>query len=416
MDDNIIEVVNTDYTLEMDNTNSYDFVVENVALLDYKFAFNKPFINSIELTGDKSSEELGLVDISILPTKEDVSNKITSFDEPDITDEKYFSAKCVADGLKIKADVDLDNLSEKGQDKFDAKANKATTLSGYGITDGANISLSNLNATAQAKLDVKANKATTLSGYGITDGANVSLSNINATAQAKFDAKANKATTLSGYGITDGANISLSNLNATAQAKFDEKANKSTTLSGYGIMDGADVDLSNLSDIGRAKLEARVNYATTLEGYGITDGANISLSNIDAAGQARFDSKADKSTTLAGYGIEDAANISANNFTAEGKHYLSGLSLPSTTKTSLSVGGSGTKYTAPANGWFVARQTNSSSNGNLYLERSDGAIMMGFSGGNMGKYFSVQARKGDIFTLNYSGSASLAFTYAESEV
>ena len=382
MDDNIIEVVNTDYTLEMDNTNSYDFVVENVALLDYKFAFNKPFINSIELTGDKSSEELGLVDISILPTKEDVSNKITSFDEPDITDEKYFSAKCVADGLKIKADVDLDNLSEKGQDKFDAKANKATTLSGYGITDGAN----------------------------------VSLSNINATAQAKFDAKANKATTLSGYGITDGANISLSNLNATAQAKFDEKANKSTTLSGYGIMDGADVDLSNLSDIGRAKLEARVNYATTLEGYGITDGANISLSNIDAAGQARFDSKADKSTTLAGYGIEDAANISANNFTAEGKHYLSGLSLPSTTKTSLSVGGSGTKYTAPANGWFVARQTNSSSNGNLYLERSDGAIMMGFSGGNMGKYFSVQARKGDIFTLNYSGSASLAFTYAESEV
>ena len=111
----------------------------------------------------------------------------------------------------------------------------------------------------------------------------------------------------------------------------------------------------------------------------------------------------------------DLTNV-VDTMSASAKSYFSGLPLPSETKVSLTVGSSGAKYTAPANGWFIARQTNSSSNGNLYLERSDGGIVMGFSASNMGKYFSAQARKGDIFTLNYSGSATLSFTYAEGEV
>ena len=42
---------------------------------------------------------------------------------------------------------------------LDLKANASTTLVGYGITDGANTDLSNLTSTGQDKFDAKANKA-----------------------------------------------------------------------------------------------------------------------------------------------------------------------------------------------------------------------------------------------------------------
>jgi trimeric autotransporter adhesin len=65
------------------------------------------------------------------------------------------------------------------------KADKATTLAGYGITDAI---------TAATAASTYAAKATTLSGYGITDAITA------ATAASTYAAK---ATTLSGYGITD---------------------------------------------------------------------------------------------------------------------------------------------------------------------------------------------------------------------
>jgi len=50
------------------------------------------------------------------------------------------------------------------------KADKATTLAGYGITDGATkTELSDAVGTINTALDGKADKATTLAGYGITD-------------------------------------------------------------------------------------------------------------------------------------------------------------------------------------------------------------------------------------------------------
>ena len=125
----------------------------------------------------------------------------------------------------------------------DGKADKATTLAGYGITDAkiANgvITLGDASITpltshqslaAYAKtadmntaLSKKANSATTLAGYGITDakisggvitlGANTitpltshqSLSAYAKTADVNtaLGKKADKATTLAGYGITD---------------------------------------------------------------------------------------------------------------------------------------------------------------------------------------------------------------------
>ena len=379
MEENIIEVVNPDYILKMENTDSYNLMSENITTLDYEFAFNKPSINSVELGGNKSAAELGLVDISLFSVKEDVSNKISSFDSENITDEKYFSAKCVAEEFKTKADIDLANLSEKGKNKFAEKADKATSLVGYGIQDGANVSLSNINATAQAKFDAKANKATTLAGYGISDGANSDLSNLSTLGNAKFDAKADKATTLAGYKIIDGADISLSNINATAQAKFDAKADKSTTLSGYGIND--------------AYTKNEIDFF---------------LENIDS-----------KTNTL-----DEKLNISANNLNAAGKSFLSGLGMPNSTKyTTLSLGANDSKYTAPANGYFSVAGESSAGNANITLingvlkTRCNAATVNGTD-----CYCFIPAKKGDEVTIQYSSFVinqsymGFWFVYADGEV
>ena len=56
------------------------------------------------------------------------------------------------------------------EEQVNVKADKATTLSGYGITDAA--TKTELNAKAdKSALAAKADKSTTLAGYGITDGA-----------------------------------------------------------------------------------------------------------------------------------------------------------------------------------------------------------------------------------------------------
>ena len=50
------------------------------------------------------------------------------------------------------------------------KADKATTLAGYGITDGVtDTELSDAVSTINTALAGKADKSTTLAGYGITD-------------------------------------------------------------------------------------------------------------------------------------------------------------------------------------------------------------------------------------------------------
>lgn len=50
--------------------------------------------------------------------------------------------------------------------------------------------------------------------------------------------------------------------------------------------------------------------------------------------------------------LANKADIDASNFNAAGKSLLSGLGMPSSRYIDLTLGASGTSYTAPANGWF----------------------------------------------------------------
>ena len=52
------------------------------------------------------------------------------------------------------------------------------------------------------------------------------------------------------------------------------------------------------------------------------------------------------------YTVDSVVNSNASNFSQAGRSYLSGLGMPSNRYIDLTLGASGSTYTAPANGWF----------------------------------------------------------------
>lgn len=63
---------------------------------DYTELSNKPKINNVELSGNKSASDLGLLTASDINGKENSSNKVVSLSASS-TDAQYPSAKCVYD-------------------------------------------------------------------------------------------------------------------------------------------------------------------------------------------------------------------------------------------------------------------------------------------------------------------------------
>ena len=135
---------------------------------DYTALTNKPQINSVELSGNKTLNDLGIQPVGDYATKTELS--------------KYATTTVV-----------------------NGKADKSTTLSGYGITD----------AYTKTEADGKFALETSLAGYATT-------SSVSSTYLSKSDATSTYATktSLSGYATTTA---------------LDGKADKETTLAGYGI-------------------------------------------------------------------------------------------------------------------------------------------------------------------------------------
>ena len=155
-------------------------------------------------------------------------------------------------------------------------------------------------AQANVNLGLKANTATTLSGYGITDAYTMAQANVN------LGLKANTATTLAGYGITDTYTMAQANVN------LGLKANTATTLSGYGILDAYTMAQANVQIALKANVaaETTVNAATdaatanTLvrrDSTGSFTGNVITATNFNTTSDARF--KTDIVT------IEDAVGL-----------------------------------------------------------------------------------------------------------
>jgi len=110
-------------------------------------------------------------------------------------------------------------------------------------------------------------------------------------------------------------------------------------------------------------------------------------------------------------------NYSTNILKLSDSRYISAMSMPSPTYEDLTVGASGTTYTAPANGWVTAwATTNSNSN---FLQIGSGIWMTNWNvpnGSTSRVYIPIKRNEG--FILNYSGVSisRFRFFYAQGEV
>lgn len=114
-------------------------------------------------------------------------------------------------------------------------------------------------------------------------------------------------------------------------------------------------------------------------------------------------------------------DLNAQNLSAQGKSLISGLGMPSSTYEDLTLGASGTTYTAPANGWvYFKAQTTSSTNYQYGLYNVTNTLESSIRVNANGVYFSVYipVKSGDTFKVTYEANVSnetLRFIYAEGE-
>lgn len=281
-----------------------------------------------------------------------------------------YTAVEVNEMLEEKANVGDSYTKVEADNLLNAKADSATTLQGYGITDAytqtqidslldnkANASdmevalndkadktsVETLSENLTNGLATKADKATTLAGYGITNA--YTKDEVDGMVAGTFHFKGEKSSTeelpveaeigdvyqvgekeyaFNGEDWVElGFNIDLSAYAKTTdvEATYATKTELNNGLAGKA--NSADVytkeqvnteiatlntaintkansnDVYNKTDVDTA-LEGKANKATTLSGYGIGDA--YTKSEADAL----INAKATKATSLSGYGITDA--------------------------------------------------------------------------------------------------------------
>lgn len=149
---------------------------------------------------------------------------------------------------------------------------------------------------------------------------------------------------------------------------------------------------------------------------GITVGTTVAyiLNNAYSVVRYNFDGTDWTSADNSGY-----ANVDASNFTDSGTTFLSGLGMPSNRYETLTVGASGSTYTAPANGlfWMTANSNgggqfiviSNTSKGNIRL------ISWTFDYSNSRRLTTfIWVNKGDRVSVSYTTRSveSLRFFYA----
>ena len=242
---------------------------------------------------------------------------LSNYDDADIR--ASIATKAEADSVYTKEEVntELDKKADKTTVEtltttVDGKANKATTISGYGIADAYTKTEvdAKVSSVYKYKGSVANESALPTEGQVVGDVYNLEDTGMNVawtgegwdklgsvidltpylTKEDAGKTYAAKATTLEGYGITDA--YTQSAVDTELNKKVDKETGKQLSTNDYttaektkltGIATGAEVN----------KIDAVKVNGTAL---GITDKAvNIDLSNY-----------ATKSTTLAGYGITNA--------------------------------------------------------------------------------------------------------------
>ena len=109
-------------------------------------------------------------------------------------------------------------------------------------------------------------------------------------------------------------------------------------------------------------------------------------------------------------------NSIVNTVNSYSRPELAGMGMPSSNYIELTLGATGSKYTAPANGWFHATGTTSAALNQLNFY--NGILSASTTAPNAyGSRLIIPVNKGDFVTFTYSSiSPTLHFVYAEGEV
>ena len=119
--------------------------------------------------------------------------------------------------------------------------------------------------------------------------------------------------------------------------------------------------------------------------------------------------------------FNNKVDLNASNLTAQGRSYISGLSMPSDKHIDLTLGASGTTYTAPADGFYYLSKRATSNNQYLIIAQ----YTQGIAGlasrqnsyqTNVAELVWIPVKKGDSVTINYSFGGTtdrFQFIYAE---
>ena len=270
-------------------------------------------------------------------------------------------------------------------DIFETEANWQSSVTTYGVCgkfvyDSVNNTVrlpkySNkiYSSSISSIAPVKGNGKT----LGITDGTN----EFGLTASA-----------ISGYGYLSAYTGASTTNVGTSNSAINLTYNKTYGISTDKTKSGVIADLADIT--------------TSLDGYYYIVIANSTKTQI----QVDIDEIA---TDLNGKADVDLTNVN-NSGTSRG----AGWTMPSNTYINLTLGASGTTYTAPANGWIVAYNENSSAGGvvllntNSYL-RITTSPYAGFSDGSA----FIPCKKNDVVQLLYTGTFGstngwLRFVYA----
>ena len=264
----------------------------------------------------------------------------TTFDgSKDVTISLALSDTAVTAGTYTKVTVDSKGRVTKGeniaitdvtglQDKISSietsvsgKADKSTTLAGYGITnaytktevDGKVSDLTSQLGTAneaieglETSIEGKADKSTTLAGYGITDAYTKTQTDGFLAGKADttvVNGKADKSTTLAGYGIEDAYTKTEVDAKVSSVYKYKGSVANEAALPQEDQVVG---DVYNVEDTGMnvawdgTKWD-KLGSTVDLSAYMTTETENYTFATITTV-----NGKADKATSLSGYGIADA--------------------------------------------------------------------------------------------------------------
>lgn len=111
------------------------------------------------------------------------------------------------------------------------------------------------------------------------------------------------------------------------------------------------------------------------------------------------------------------ANTNADNFSVAGKAVLAGLSTPSGKHTNLTLGASGTTYTAPANGWFYLMRRAHGATQSIQLSYNHNSIIAwGNNTDNINIALLLPVSAGGVVTVDYTATGPetiFRFVYAE---